>query len=1017
MNEADQVADDLSHYGDVHLPHYLLRSGLYEHLLFLLNDVDFQAAKVGAVGANELLVDLRIARDEVPTEFDSRVDESTLRSLRQRLTHNVRLFAREGPKFSGDGGKVTREKFDRQYVYGLQRWKLDKLEPYAREWFEETRKSTWALHWISDREAHALEESRVFHGAKHFLLVNSGTHLLVARDESIDVYDISTWRMVDSILSVGSTFLEKLGGGNLILVANKEAVEIWNTETFEREHMIETTAANGMVKMKVIGDRWAFAGGDTTITRIDLRDTKLREWSTESRIAAWCPHPNGGGVFVGDFEGVLRLLDNDATDQATVVGNHDDIITEIAVTLDANTVISGSQDGQIRRWDLRSRMRCEEVATTQFGIQQLSISGDGRYLVATTHPYGKYAHFTPNHEDSEPGWATIIPGTQKEMPSEALVWDLSDWRFLGDLAEVSSEIGEVSFSPSSHWLAIGYVNGSIDVWDLRNHVVVNGPQSVSQQTDKGDLRRRIRSGVVATNAILLAGLIGLAIAQASSFWRGLGFVLLGMILTPAISFGYGYLSSRFVRRQTTSGDMEAALAGEFRRTIPMLVALVVLVGIGSIWVNLWFTILSLAAAPAVAGFLASLFPAKPIEPEPAPDRSGSTPRWFGGHGSAVSWLGYAPNERSLFSASSSDQTLKMWRIDSAESAKASSRQIHDGAVDFILPIPGTSVVASAGEDGRLGYWNVDGGEGLGSAKGHDREISSLSVAPGGELVATASKDEKVILWWLNGQAKVFSRHDVIVADVKVLSDDRVASVDVDGNLLLWRPQDGEVLLSHHFSGQQDQVHVTDLAISPDQSFLIGLPASGFNFYKVLGVTLNMDYPATPVIDLESGAERARLPHASGARFLTDTEVLLFVSNRVHRWNLATGESIVLAAHEADIVDVVVTSEGGSAVLATEDGTLQSWNLRQNLPRDTSRISGKPTVMTISKSSSIVAIGTASGEIRAVRTLDLTETATLSIDSEPRCLQFVQSEKSAAGEVLMVGDDSGRVYCFELFIPS
>lgn len=118
---AGQTKADLAEYGDVPMPRHLLDAGLYPHLLFLLSDPEFLAAKLAAANPDDLLADLRAAETAIPDSLGTRVPAAQVEALRDQVADNRRVFSREGLKFVSWDATSEPHGFWRRYAYATGR--------------------------------------------------------------------------------------------------------------------------------------------------------------------------------------------------------------------------------------------------------------------------------------------------------------------------------------------------------------------------------------------------------------------------------------------------------------------------------------------------------------------------------------------------------------------------------------------------------------------------------------------------------------------------------------------------------------------------------------------------------------------------------------------------------------------------------------------------------------------------------------------------------------------------------
>ena len=123
------------------------------------------------------------------------------------------------------------------------------------------------------------------------------------------------------------------------------------------------------------------------------------------------------------------------------LSGHEQDVQSVAITPDGEEIISGSFDGTIKIWNLKTGKLIQTLTGHSDAgelISSIAISPDGKTLVSSSNSYG---------------------GTIK-------IWDLSNGVLLETLKEQGVGVSVVAISPDSSLLASGGDDGTIKLWNL-----------------------------------------------------------------------------------------------------------------------------------------------------------------------------------------------------------------------------------------------------------------------------------------------------------------------------------------------------------------------------------------------------------------------------------------------------------------------------------------------------------------------------------------------------------------------
>lgn len=180
-----------------------------------------------------------------------------------------------------------------------------------------------------------------------------------------------------------------------------------------------------------------------------------------------------------------------------------------------------------------------------------------------------------------------------------------------------------------------------------------------------------------------------------------------------------------------------------------------------------------------------------------------------GHIGPVSSVVFSKDDSHLVSASE-DGTIRVWNVENGDETKVLAADA--GKVSTVEYSPDGNQLASAHEDGGVRLWNPQTGQEQ-SLAGHQGNVTGVSYNTDGTLLASSGFDRTVHVWSRDGQLqRVLSGHKGAVNGC-VFSPDgrRLYSGSDDHTIRVWDPNTGKLL--QELRSHRDMVK--NLALSPD----------------------------------------------------------------------------------------------------------------------------------------------------------------------------------------------------------
>ena len=563
---------------------------------------------------------------------------------------------------------------------------------------------------------------------------------------------------------------------------------------------------------------------------------------------------------------------------------HAYIITSVAFAPDGATLLTGSDDGIARLWDIETGTEIRRFEGHEAGIlggvQSVAFAPDG---------------------------ATLLTGG---CDGTARLWDIENGAEIRHFKGHGDWIASVAFVPNGARLLAGSCHGTARLWDIET-----GAEICCFEGHKAAILGGVHSAAFALDgATLLTG-------------SGTGTARLWDIANGAE-----------IRRFEGHKDGVSSVA--FAPDGVML-----LTGSRDGTARLWDTasgaeihcfeghkdgVLSVAFAPdgvtLITGsrdWTARLWDIK----------TGAEIRRFDGHEGWVQSVAFAPNGATLLTGSG-DGTAGLWDIaTSAEIRrfKGHKRRIQsvafapDGAtlitssLDSVAFAPDGATLITGSLDRTARLWDIENGAEIRRFKGHGDWIASVAFAPDGVTLLTGSLDRTARLWDIENGAEIrrFKGHGDGIASVAFAPDGAtLITGSYDRTARLWDTETGAEI--RRFEGHQGGI--VSVTFAPDGATLL---------------TGSRDRTAR-LWDIKTGAEIRRFKGHEGGlgggiesvTFAPDGATLITVDNdrTACLWDTAIGAEIRrFEGHQGGILSITFAPNGATLLTGSHDGTARLWN--------------------------------------------------------------------------------------------
>jgi len=273
-------------------------------------------------------------------------------------------------------------------------------------------------------------------------------------------------------------------------------------------------------------------------------------------------------------------------------------------------------------------------------------------------------------------------------------------------------------------------------------------------------------------------------------------------------------------------------------------------------------------------------------------------------GPLVRGVDFSPDGR-LLATAGNDGTVRFWNVVTGDTVRVTTD--HQGSVMDVAFSPDGRLIASAGSDSKVRLWDTATGSAIRVMTGHSAPVQAVVFSPDGRLIASAGLDSKVRLWdTATGSAiRVMTGHSAPVQAVVFSSDGRlIASAAHDYTARLWNTMTGVAVRTFKFPGQSYPSRlVYGVAMSRNGRLLASVAAD----------------PAIPVWQVSNGSQVRTLIGVHGAHsvgFSPDGRLLATAGTGVRLWSTTTWEEEqVLECTVGMVIDLAFNRDGSMIAVA------------------------------------------------------------------------------------------------------
>lgn len=265
----------------------------------------------------------------------------------------------------------------------------------------------------------------------------------------------------------------------------------------------------------------------------------------------------------------------------------------------------------------------------------------------------------------------------------------------------------------------------------------------------------------------------------------------------------------------------------------------------------------------------------------------------------------------LIASSSTDTTVKLWHQEGDRYTLLRSLTLPQGEPNSISLDRQGGLLAVGSSTGQIYLWNQEG-ELIRTIPGDGLELWSISVSPDGQVIAAGGTNNQIQLWSRDGQLlHTLLGHQEAVRSLAFSPDGEfIASGGMDNKVKIWS-RDGQLL--HTLEGHEASVF--SVAFSPDSQMVVsGSMDNTIKLWRVDGTLI-----------------RSFIAHNSGVTsvsFSPDGERIASGSfdNLVKLWSLEGTLMRTLVGHQQRIAALTFSPDGKFLISGAADKLVKLWDV-------------------------------------------------------------------------------------------
>jgi WD40 repeat protein/uncharacterized caspase-like protein len=614
--------------------------------------------------------------------------------------------------------------------------------------------------------------------------------------------------------------------GRFLLSGSEDSTaKLWDVSTGRELRTFAERGTEGTVAISPDGHNIAVASG----TRVELYDVKTgreipKYLSQESQITALAFSPDGKWLASGSWAGKIEVFDLTSMRSHSFTA-HTGIITSIVISGDSHSLVSAGGDGTIGRWEMESIKELNIIdatfsvsgGTTKLEVhERLDVGRTGKNIWTLRGHIGDVNSLALAADDS---WlaSTSTDGSIR-------LWDFRSASELRTLAEHSLQTNAIAIDVKARLIATAGTDKLIKLWDANTGREVrsfaghtesvtsvafspDGRSLASGSTDRTVRLWDIVSGKEVHTFAAQVSVAGIAAFSANGNW---------------LASGSSQEKTLYLWR--VGAGLERRRLTDFAGAFPS----VVLSQDGQ-----WLAAGNEKGTPIKLWGL----------------MTDSEPRIFPGHSKGISALAISPDDH-LLASGSWDNTIKFWELSSGTELRTLTDFVNSPTSDRFSSVHGIAFspdgqLFAASRSESVKVWDVATGLEVRTLVRNKPPpipshilalggIRSLAFSPNGQLLACAGGDRAVTFWNVTTGQQAFTLGGTSIDIDKVVFDPNgrylagLSHYLTERSVTVWDVNSRRDLATLHLGTG----NILDLAVSADGRRLITGSADGTRIWDV-----------------------------------------------------------------------------------------------------------------------------------------------------------------------------------------